>query len=108
MKTIKNIEDCVSHIIEQIGHDIVLGVPLGLGKPNQLVNAIYRRAKTDSRVQLHIITALSLEKPRPKNEVEAKLLVPFLERVFGGYEEILYMNDLRKGVVPQNVKISDF
>ena len=108
MTPIENIEDCVSHIIESVGYNIVLGVPLGLGKPNRLVNALYQRAKVDTRIQLHVITALSLEKPRPKNDVEAKLLVPFLERIFGGYEELLYMNDLRKGVVPKNVKISDF
>ncbi|MEC7987947.1 MAG: acetyl-CoA hydrolase/transferase C-terminal domain-containing protein [Myxococcota bacterium] len=108
MKRMSDVEDCVAHILEQIGFDIVLGVPLGLGKPNQLVNALYRRAKSNPEIQLHIITALSLEKPRPKNEIEAKLLVPFIERVFGGYHELVYMNDQRNGQLPDNVRVSDF
>jgi len=38
-------------------------MPLGLGKPVPLINALYRRAKRNSALQLTVFTALSLEKP---------------------------------------------
>jgi acyl-CoA hydrolase len=91
-----------------VGKEIVLGMPLGLGKPNQLANAFYRRAKADPTIRLRILTSLSLEKPRPKNETEARFMVPFVERLFGNYEELDYMKDLRADAVPENITLTEF
>lgn len=99
---------CVEKTIEVVGKKIVLGLPLGLGKPNQLVNAFYQKAKQDPSIQLRIITALSLEKPRPKNDMEAKFLVPFVERIFGDYEELEYTKAIRNGTLPDNIQVSEF
>jgi len=99
---------CVEKTIEVVGKKIVLGLPLGLGKPNQLVNAFFEKAKQDPSIQLRIITALSLEKPRPKNEMEAKFLVPFVERIFGDYEELAYTKAIRSGTLPDNIQVSEF
>lgn len=108
MQWLDNVERCVDYALETVGNDIVFGMPLGLGKPNQLVNAFYRRAKKNAAIKLRIVTALSLEKPRPKTEAEAKFLVPFVERLFGDYEELEYMKDLRADAVPANITISEF
>lgn len=62
-RLIPDIETCVDQVLATVGKRIVLGVPLGLGKPNRLVNAIYRRAKADPSISLEILTALSLERP---------------------------------------------
>ena len=51
---------CVDDLLEEVGKTIVLGLPLGLGKPNQLVNEIYQRAKDDREIDLTICTALTL------------------------------------------------
>jgi acyl-CoA hydrolase len=99
---------CVEKTIEIVGRNIVLGLPLGLGKPNQLANAFYEKAKQDPSIKLRIITALSLEKPRPKSDVEAKFLVPFVERIFGDYEELEYASAIRKGTLPDNITVSEF
>tara|TARA_R110001592_G_scaffold337465_1_gene624100 strand:- start:3890 stop:6049 length:2160 start_codon:yes stop_codon:yes gene_type:complete len=99
---------CVEKTIEIVGKNIVLGLPLGLGKPNQLVNAFYEKAKQDPTINLRIITALSLEKPRPKNDTEARFMVPFVERIFGDYEELEYTSAIRKGTLPDNITVSEF
>ncbi|OUS30538.1 hypothetical protein A9Q99_05925 [Gammaproteobacteria bacterium 45_16_T64] len=99
---------CVDNVIEKIGNTIVLGLPLGLGKPNQLVNAFYQKAKSNPEISLRIITALSLEKPQPKDVMEAKFLVPFVERVFGDYESLEYMQAMRANTLPDNITVSEF
>jgi hypothetical protein len=37
-------EKCVDDVIKRVGKNIVLGMPLGLGKANHVANALYRRA----------------------------------------------------------------
>jgi hypothetical protein len=83
-----SVDACVDAAIAVVGKRIVLGVPIALGKPNQLINAFYRRAETDPEVQLTIFTGLSLEKPQPESDVEARLLGPFIARQFGSYVEL--------------------
>ncbi|KZY44645.1 MULTISPECIES: acetyl-CoA hydrolase/transferase C-terminal domain-containing protein [unclassified Oleiphilus] len=108
MELFSEVERCVERTIETVGKNIVLGLPLGLGKPNQLANAFYRKAQQDPSINLRIITALSLEKPRPKSEMEAKFLVPFVERLFGDYEELEYAKAVRTNTLPPNVEVSEF
>lgn len=50
---------CVDAVIERVGKRIVLGLPLGLGKPVRLANALYERACNDPTLDLHIVTAIS-------------------------------------------------
>ncbi|MCG8668243.1 MAG: acetyl-CoA hydrolase, partial [Pseudomonadales bacterium] len=103
-----NVEACVEEIIKTVGNDIVLGVPLALGKPNQLVNAVYRRVKDDPKLTLRIITALSLERPKPSNDIEARFLDPFVERLFGDYPALEYMEAIRSNSLPSNITVSEF
>ncbi|MDI9246727.1 acetyl-CoA hydrolase/transferase C-terminal domain-containing protein [Marinobacter sp. CHS3-4] len=108
MEQFKQVEACVDRVIETVGKHIVLGLPLGLGKPNQLVNAFYDRAVADSSISLRIITALSLEKPTPQNETEARFLGPFVERLFGDYEDLKYTSAIRNNTLPDNITVSEF
>lgn len=59
--TIASIDAAVDHILDSVPGTVVLGIPLGIGKPNPLVNALYRRIKANPARRLRIITALSLE-----------------------------------------------
>lgn len=102
------VEECVDHAIAVVGPRIVLGAPLGLGKPNQLINAFFRRARSDSTIELTIYTALSLEIPKPGSDIEQRLLGPFIERHFGNYDELDYMRAIRTGTLPANVRIHEF
>lgn len=104
----KDVEDCVDYIIAKVGKDIRLGLPLGLGKPPQLVNALYRRAKADPTLHLTILTALSLEVPSTGKGLQKALLEPIFKRVFGNYPGLDYMRDIHAGCVPPNVDVHEF
>ncbi|HEY1836192.1 MAG TPA: acetyl-CoA hydrolase/transferase C-terminal domain-containing protein [Rhizomicrobium sp.] len=95
-------------IVRAVGPRIVLGLPLGLGKANHIVNALYARAAADPSIHLTIFTALSLEKPHYANELEKRFLAPVIERLFGGFPELAYIRGLRTGTVPPNVTINEF
>lgn len=95
-------------IIEKAGKNIVLGMQMGLGKPNNIANALYRRAKSDPSIKLKIITALSLEPPTWSSDLERRFLEPLVERIWGGYVELDYARDVRLKKIPANVQISEF
>lgn len=99
---------CVDATIARVGKRIVLGLPVGLGKPNELVNAFVQRAVADNSVQLTLFTALSLRAPRWKNDLERRFLQPFVERVFGNYQELDYVRLLERGALPANIEINEF
>jgi hypothetical protein len=84
-------------IIAKVGKDIVLGLPLGLGKAPHIANALFARAAADPSIKLTIFTALTLEKPRYKSALERRFLEPVIERLFGGWPELAYAKALRAG-----------
>ncbi|MEP1593237.1 MAG: acetyl-CoA hydrolase/transferase C-terminal domain-containing protein, partial [Halieaceae bacterium] len=104
---ISSVEESVDHAIAAVGHNIVLGAPLGLGKPVQVMNAFFQRALKDPEINLHIYTALSLELPTPGSHIEANLAGPILQRLFGDYEELDYMKAMRAGPLPANIQVSE-
>lgn len=103
-----DVDACVDRIIETVGKKIVFGMPLALGKPNHLANALYERAKSDPSLDLTIITALSLEKPSASSVLEQRLLNPIVERLWNGFVEFAYMKDLRSDTLPPNVHVYEF
>ncbi len=103
-----DVESCVEATIERIGRRIHLGTPLGLGKANHLVNEFFRRASEDPRIELRIFTALTLARPRWTNELGRRLLEPLSERIFAGYPELEYVNPMRDGTLPDNIRVSEF
>lgn len=105
---VDDVELAVDAIIARVGKTVVIGLPLGLGKPVELVNALYQRACRDAALKLKILTALSLEKPAGGSALENAFLGPFAERVFGGVPELDYMKALRRNQLPANVEICEF
>src|SRR5436190_5793955 len=83
-----DVETCVEETLSKVGRRVALGTPLGLGKANHLVNEFFRRAREDTRIDLHIYTALTLARPRAKSELERRFLEPLGERLFDGYREL--------------------
>ncbi|MDT8992375.1 acetyl-CoA hydrolase/transferase C-terminal domain-containing protein [Curvibacter sp. APW13] len=104
----ESIEACVDHILDTVPGDIVLGIPLGVGKPNPLVNALYRRIRGNPSRRLRIVTALSLERPVGHSELEKNFLEPLVERVFEDYPDLDYVKDSRAGKLPANIEVREF
>ncbi|HJU38816.1 MAG TPA: acetyl-CoA hydrolase, partial [Tahibacter sp.] len=99
----------VAAILAHGGSALRVAAPLGLGKPNVLLNAIYRAVKADQATSLHLFTALSLTRPRAKSDLERRFLEPFVERQFGAdYPDLEYALDRARGALPTNVRVTEF
>lgn len=103
-----SMSEVVEAIIKRTGSAIVLAIPMGIGKPNHLVNALYRRVKGDPSLTLKILTALSLERPVGHSDLEQRFLEPFAARVFGDYPDLEYVKDSRAGRLPSNINVFEF
>ena len=104
----QNAEQAVDYVIEQTGGEIRLAMPLGLGKPNRFVNALYARVEKDSSLSLDIYTALSLGKPGAGSDLEKRFLNPFADRLFGDYEELAYLKPQKRSALPDNIRVFEF
>jgi len=101
-------EAIAEDIIRDVGTRLVVGLPLGLGKANHIVNALYARAAADRSIDLTFFSALTLEKPKPGNLLEARFIGPVIDRLFGGYPDLAYVEPLRKGELPSNIRVIEF
>jgi Acetyl-CoA hydrolase/transferase C-terminal domain len=101
-------DDIAEHIIRDVGTDLVVGLPLGLGKANHIINALYARAAADRAINLTIFSALTLEKPKPANLLERRFIAPVIDRLFGGYPDLAYADALRADVLPPNIRVIEF
>jgi hypothetical protein len=101
-------EAIAEHIIRDVGGNLVVGLPLGLGKANHIVNALYARATADRSISLTLFSALTLEKPAPNNLLERRFIGPVIERLFGGYPDLTYAGALHAGALPPNINVIEF
>lgn len=95
-------------IVERVGRRIVLAIPVGIGKPNLLVNALYAMALADRSISLRILTGLSLVRPAYKSDVERRFVAPLLDRLFGSWPDLAYVEAIRSGTLPSNVEVHEF
>ncbi|MCX7561237.1 hypothetical protein OS190_16840 [Sulfitobacter sp. F26204] len=95
-------------IFDRVGGEIRLALPLGLGKPVTLVNALTRAAVNDPSLRLSIFTALTLERPNPGSDIEKRFLNPAMDRLFGRYPALLYADLIKGDGLPDNIEVSEF
>jgi len=107
-KRFKQADACAEAILSSVGKKIVLGLPLGLGKANSILNALYKYAENDPSIELRIFTALTLGRPHGASELERRFLGPLFERLAGNYPELAYNKPLRKGRLPSNISVHEF
>ena len=99
---------CAEAIVDAVGRDIVLAIPVGAGKPNLLANALYGLALADRRIKLGIFTGLSLVRPRYKSTLEQRFVAPLLDRLFSSWPDLAYAEAMRDGGLPPNVTLNEF
>lgn len=107
-RTFSDPDNLADAIIAEVGRNIVLGLPLGLGKANHVANALFQRAVKDPSLNLRIFTALTLEKPSYNSDLERRFLEPVIERLFGAYPALDYATATRRGTLPANVQVDEF
>ncbi|WP_339859630.1 acetyl-CoA hydrolase/transferase C-terminal domain-containing protein [Pseudohongiella acticola] len=107
-RRVTDVDAAVQAIIDRVGNRIVLGLPLGVGKPVRLANALYQRACKQADLNLHIVTGLSLLVPKAGSSMEKRFLEPFTQRLFGNVPTLDYVRDAASGNLPGNVKVSEF
>lgn len=100
--------ELAKHLYESHDGRLTVAMPLGLGKANHTINALYRLAIENPSYSLTILTALSLQTPQPAPGLAERFFSPVAERVYQGYEELLYARDLLAKKLPNNVEVSEF
>jgi acyl-CoA hydrolase len=103
-----NLEEVINSIIDNVGMEITVGTPLGAGKPNHLLNALYQKAKVNKELKLTILTALTLQRPGGKSLLEQRFFGPLNERIFDNYPELDYAKDRDTNDIPENIRIIEF
>src|SRR6056297_2958961 len=95
MRRLTDPDEAAREVIAACEGDIRLALPLGIGKPVTLVNALVRMARDDPSINLTIFTALTLEPPIPNSDIQRRFLEPARDRLFGDYPALLYADMLR-------------
>lgn len=95
-------------IFDRTAGEVRLALPLGLGKPVTLVNALTKAACADPELRLSIFTALTLRRPQPESDLEKRFLEPAMDRLFGAYPTLDYARMIEDGTLPPNISVSEF
>ena len=103
-----NADEMADFIYDKMNNDVKFGTQLALGKPNFILNAIYKRALKDPNVKLQVLTALTPLPPKWGSDLERRMLEPITKRVWGECELLQYALDVRDGKLPENVMVSEF
>jgi acyl-CoA hydrolase len=99
---------CAEAIIDRAGRDLALAIPIGIGKPVQLANALYRLAEADRSLRLRIFTGLTLVRPQYRTSLERRFVEPLLDRLFATYPDVAYIKALRGEGLPPNIQVTEF
>jgi len=101
-------ESVANAILQARGPNLVLALPLGLGKANHIANALYARAVADPAISLRILTGLTPEKPPAGRDLGGRFIGPVIERLFGAWPELAYTEARHSGRLPKNIEVNEF
>jgi len=104
-----SIEGAVARLLAHTDGPLRIGAPLGLGKPHRLLNALYDAVAARPERALHLYTALSLDPPEGRSDLERRFLGPFVQRLYGDdFPRLKYVRDEKANALPDNVEIEEF
>ncbi len=95
-------------IVERVGTDIVLGLPIGIGKATHVADALFDLAAADSSLSLTIFTGLTLETPEPRSDLERRFLEPLVTRLYPDWPVPRYAQAIRDKSLPGNIEVHEF
>lgn len=101
-------ENLADALLEAVGKNIVLGLPIGIGKAVHVADALFNRAAADTSITLTIFTGLTLETPRGRNELERRFLTPLVDRLYSDWPTPAYANAVRRHDLPPNIQVREF
>src|SRR5688572_27582101 len=99
-KTFESADELADAVVALVGRKIVLGLPVGLGKAIHFANALYEYAARDASIDPTIFTALTLEVPEGRSDLERRFLGPLAERLWSRWPSLRYAEALRKQQLP--------
>ena len=99
----------VSEILARIDGPLRVATPLGLGKPNRLINALFEACAAPGGRPLQLYTALSLDPPKGGSLLEKRFLAPFVARLYGeDYPRLHYVDALKRDALPSHIEVEEF
>lgn len=107
-QTFSSVADIADAIVDTVGKNIVLGLPVGIGKAVHIADALYRRAAADSSMSLRIFTGLTLEVPFAEGELQQRFLGPLAGRLYAGWPTPLYAKAINERTLPPNIDVREF
>ncbi|MEJ2275721.1 MAG: acetyl-CoA hydrolase/transferase C-terminal domain-containing protein [Woeseiaceae bacterium] len=109
MSRILNSAEAVADaVIDTVGKDIVLGLPVGIGKATHVADALFERAAADASIALTIFTGLTLEPPRGGDALERRFTGPLVARLYRDWPTPRYAVALRERTLPANIRVHEF
>ena len=87
---------------------MVAAMAVGVGKAVHVADALFERARRDPSITLTIFTALTLEIPRPRGDLERRFLEPLVSRLYGACPDPVYARAVRENRLPENIRVVEF
>ncbi len=106
--TCQSAEETARSIVKRVGSEVVLGLPIGIGKATHVADALLELATRESSISLTIFTGLTLEPPHGQSELEKRFLEPLVERLYSDWPVPRYADAIRTGSLPANVRVREF
>ena len=104
-----SLEEAVDFMLTRIDGPVRVGAPLGIGKPNRLLNALWARFEVNPSRRLELYTALSLDPPHGGKDLEGRFLGPFVERHFGAdFPRLAFVQAVKRDAVPAHIDVVEF
>ncbi|ANO52676.1 acetyl-CoA hydrolase/transferase C-terminal domain-containing protein [Woeseia oceani] len=98
----------VDELIADVGKELVVGVPIGIGKAVHIVDAFFARAEADPSISLTVFTGLTLVAPPAPAGLAGRFAAPLLERLYGDCPVPSYVQRVASNSLPPNVQIREF
>ena len=108
MERFRTASEIVDVLLKRVGRELVVGVPIGIGKATHVVDALFERAVADPSISLSIFSGLTLEVPQARNDVERRFLDPLADKLYADWPAPAYAAALRERVLPANIAVREF